>query len=95
MNRSTLALMFPLMLSGTLVFADDTMSRATPTDQQLIKTCIEKQKADEKQKTDNVTMSKAEMKRYCKDQLKRQKATGSLPEAPPTDLQRPPTDPPQ
>jgi hypothetical protein len=94
MNRSAVVLV-PLVLSSALAFADDTLSRATPTDHQLIKTCIEKQKADEKQRTDNVTLSKAEMKRYCKDQLKQQKATGSMPEPPPTDVPHPGTESPQ
>jgi hypothetical protein len=93
MKRSALALI-PLMLVGTLAFGDDTLSRATPTDHQFIKTCMDKQKSDERTKTDNVTMSKAEMKRFCKDQLKQQKATGALPEAPPSDAPHPVTDPP-
>lgn len=66
-------------------FADDTLTRATPTDHELIKTCMEKQK------TSNVAQSKDEMKRYCKSELKRQKATGEMPEPPPADT---PHDPP-
>jgi hypothetical protein len=69
-------------------FADDTISRATPSEHQMMKECIERQK------TKDVTMSKSEMKRYCKDELKRQKATGAMPErqpvdAPPADAPRP------
>ena len=45
----------------------------------MMKECIERQK------TKDVTMSKSEMKRYCKDELKRQKTTGAMPEQPPTD----------
>jgi hypothetical protein len=71
----------PLLLCGALALADDsTMRSVTPTDAQLVKTCMEKQKTNT-----NVTMSKEQMKRYCKDQLKQQKATGEMPEAPPTD----------
>ncbi len=68
-----------LALVATLAFGDDTMHRATPTDHQTIKECMEKQK------TKDVNMSKAEMKQFCKDQLKKQKETGALPEEPPTD----------
>jgi len=84
MNRSLTALALVYTLSAAS-FADESMNRATPTDEQLIKTCIEKQK------TGNVTMSKAEMDRYCRNELKRQKATGELPENPPVDT---PHDPP-
>jgi hypothetical protein len=65
------------------VAADDSMARATPTDHQMLKDCIEKQKSK------NVTMSKAEMKRFCKDELKRQKDTGAMPNPPPADEPRP------
>ncbi len=84
MNRSRMArsigavTLFGFLL-GTAAFADDSMSRATPSDHQMMKECIERQK------TKDVTMSKSDMKRYCKDELKRQKATGSLPEPPPVD----------
>jgi hypothetical protein len=61
--------------------ADDTPGRATPTKHQSLKACIEKQK------TADVTMSKSEMTRICKDELKRQKELGeSTP--PPSDTQR-------
>jgi hypothetical protein len=68
-----------LMVAVAPVFGDDTMSHATPTDQQMLKECIERQK------TKDVNMSKAQMKRFCKDELKNQKATGALPEQPPLD----------
>jgi hypothetical protein len=64
---------------GAQAYADDSMSRTTPTDQQLLKDCIEKQK------TADVTMSKAEMTRICKDQLKQQKQSGTPMDPPPTD----------
>jgi len=64
---------------GAQAFADDSMSRATPTDHQMLKDCIEKQK------TTDVNMSKAEMTRICKDQLKQQKKTGAPIDPPPTD----------
>ena len=68
-----------LGVCATSGIADDSMSRATPSDHQMMKECIERQK------TKDVTMSKSEMKRYCKDELKRQKATGSQPERQPID----------
>jgi hypothetical protein len=64
---------------GVHALADDTVSRATPTNQQLMKECIEKQKETA------VNMSKSELKRICKDQLKRQKQTGVPLDPPPTD----------
>lgn len=79
MTRSIGALSLLSVLLGGAVFADDSMSRATPSDHQMMKECIERQK------TKDVTMSKSEMKRYCKDELKRQKATGSQPERQPID----------
>jgi hypothetical protein len=59
-----------LALLGAQAWADDTVSRATPTRHQLMKECIDKQK------TADVTMSKSEMQRICKDELKRQKDFG-------------------
>jgi hypothetical protein len=55
------------------------MSRASMTEHQAMKDCMERQKAAA------VNMSKAQMKRLCKDKLKDQKATGDMPERPPTD----------
>jgi hypothetical protein len=69
-----------LALLGVQAFADDTVSRATPTNHQLMKECIDRQK------TADVTVSKSAMERICKDELKRQKDLGvSTP---------PPSDPP-
>jgi len=67
-----------LILCGTQAFADDSMTQATMTDHQKMKDCIEKQKQG------NVNMSTAEMKRVCKDEMKKQKATGEV-SPPPTD----------
>jgi hypothetical protein len=66
-------------LCGAQAIADDSMSHVTMTKSQMMKDCIEKQK------TADVTMSKAAMKRMCRDQLKEQKQTGALPEPPPVD----------
>jgi pentapeptide MXKDX repeat protein len=70
-------------LAGLLVagyaLADDSMSRASMTNGQAMKDCMERQKAGA------VNMSKAQMKRLCKDKLKEQKATGDMPEQPATD----------
>jgi hypothetical protein len=59
--------------------ADDSMSHVTMTKSQMMKDCIEKQK------TADVTMSKAAMKRMCRDQLKAQKETGTPTDPPPVD----------
>jgi len=89
MNRLTgLLSLAPMALAASLVFADDSMGRVTPTDSQLLKQCLERQKTDA-----NVTVSKADAKRYCKDELKRQKATGASSERQPVDPPRAPTDP--
>lgn len=78
MKRTTVLSLVPLLLTGAAAFADDSMSRVTPSDHQAIKECIAQQK------TNNVAQSKSEMKRFCKDQLKAQKVTGETP-APPVD----------
>jgi|HubBroStandDraft_5_1064220.scaffolds.fasta_scaffold123799_2 hypothetical protein len=71
------------VLAGAASFADDSVSRATPTQHQTLKACIEKQK------TADVTMSKSEMTRICKDEMKRQKELGeSTP--PPRDVSKSP-----
>ena len=76
-------LVHTLALAGLLVaghaLADDSMSRASMTEQQALNDCMERQKAGA------VNMSKAQMKRLCKDKLKDQKATGDMPEQPATD----------
>ena len=80
MNRIAAALtLIGSSLCSVQAFADDTVDRATPTDQQTMKECIEKQK------TADVTMSEAQMKRICKDQLKQQKQSGIPAEPAPTD----------
>jgi hypothetical protein len=88
MNKSTgLLTLAPLALVAALAFADDSMTSVTPTDSQLMKQCMERQKSDT-----NVTISKADAKRFCKDQLKRQKATGATSERAPVDAPRTPGD---
>jgi hypothetical protein len=77
----------PIALITSLAWADDSMSRVTPTDHQLLKECIERQKTNT-----NVTLSKADAKRYCKDELRRQKATGEPSEKPPVDAPPAPSD---
>jgi len=44
-----------------------------------MKDCMERQKAGP------VNMSKAQMKQFCRDKLKDQKATGDMPEQPAAD----------
>jgi hypothetical protein len=68
-----------LTLCGVHALADDSMNHVTMTKSQSMKDCIERQKAAD------VSMSKAEMKRICKDQLKQQKQTGALADPPATD----------
>lgn len=63
-----------VLLTGTAL-ADDSMTHVTPTDHQTLKECIEKQK------TADVTMSKSQMKRICKDELKRLKTPSEQPPA--------------
>jgi hypothetical protein len=67
-------------LLGAQAFADDSVSRATPTKHQSMKECIEKQK------TADVTMSKSQMARICRDELKRKQRGESAP--PPSDTAR-------
>jgi hypothetical protein len=66
-------------LCGAQANADDSMSHVTMTQSQMMKDCMEKQK------TADVTMSKAAMKRMCRDQLKQQKQTGTPADPPPVD----------
>jgi hypothetical protein len=70
---------FTACLMGGQALADDSVSRATPTDHQMLKECIEKQK------TADVTMSESQMKRICKDKLKQQKQSGTPAEPAPMD----------
>jgi hypothetical protein len=67
---------------ATPALADDTMSHVTMTKSQQLKDCIERQKSTD------VTMSKTDMKKLCKDQLKLQKQSGVSPEPPPVDAPR-------
>jgi hypothetical protein len=82
MNKlMTLASIAAVLLAGP-VLADEAMPRATPTQHQSLKSCIEKQK------TADVNMSKAQMTRICKDEIKREK-TGDTP-PPPVDAPKAP-----
>ena len=76
-------LIHTVAMAGLLVaghaLADDSMSRASMTDQQAMKDCMERHKVGA------VNMSKAQMKRLCRDQLKDQKKTGDMPEQPAAD----------
>ncbi|MDP9082829.1 MAG: hypothetical protein M3N50_03575 [Pseudomonadota bacterium] len=88
MNRVTnlMGLAF-VIASGTLIAmtarADEAVGLATPTKQEMMKDCIEKQK------TADVTMSKAQMKRICRDRFKQQKVSGTPLDAPASDTPRP------
>ncbi len=61
---------------GAGVAPADDFTAAVMTKRQMISECMEKQK------TADVTLSKADMLKICKAQLKRQKTTGSFPEPP-------------
>jgi hypothetical protein len=67
------------LIFASISLADDPTPRSAMTTHQAMKDCIEQQK------TVDVSMSKAQMKRLCKDKLKAQKTTGDMPSAPPTD----------
>jgi hypothetical protein len=68
-----LALLSLASITVCSVHAEDSMTRATPTNKQLMKDCIRKHE------TSDVNMSKSELNRLCKDELKQQKVTGSPP----------------
>ena len=76
-------LIHTVALAGLLVaghaLADDSMSRASMREEQAMIDCMERQKAGA------VNMSKAQMKRLCRDKLIDQKATGDMPEKPAAD----------
>jgi len=80
MNRTINSLLLVgLSACAAHASADDSMTRTTPTGHQMMKDCIERQKMAD------VTMSQAEMKRICKEQLKQQKQTGVPADPAPTD----------
>ena len=56
---------------------DKPMHKATPSDHQMLKDCIRKHQ------TDDVNLSKAELNRVCKDEIKQKKAGDNPP--PPAD----------
>jgi hypothetical protein len=72
------------LLAGQAVLADDSMDRATSTDHEKMADCIRKQQSGD------VNMSKSQLKQFCKDELKRQKANGTMP-TPPTDTPKQPS----
>ena len=79
MNRVVTTFALVGLVFGTCVFADDAPPASSMTKHQAMKDCIEQQK------TANISMSKAQMKRICKDKLKEQKATGDMPQQPAAD----------
>ena len=81
-NTISSLVLIGLSICGTYALADDSVSRATPTNHQAMQDCIQKQKMAD------VTMSKAAMRRICKDQLKQQKETGTPVDPAPTDTPR-------
>ena len=78
-NTISSLVLIGLSICGTYALADDSVSRATPTNHQAMQDCIQKQKMAD------VTMSKAAMRRICKDQLKQQKQAGIPVDPPPSD----------
>jgi hypothetical protein len=82
MTKLLPSLLIAAALAAGTALADDSMDRATPTKHQTLKECIAKQK------TADVNMSKSQMTRLCKDEMKRQQAGDAPP--PPTDAPRNP-----
>jgi pentapeptide MXKDX repeat protein len=78
MTKRLPSLLLAAVLVAGAALADDSMDRATPTKHQTFKECIAKQK------TADVNMSKSQMTRLCKDEMKREKAGDTPP--PPTDV---------
>jgi hypothetical protein len=68
-----------LLFMGANSLADDSWNRSIMTKRQMISDCLQKQKASD------VTLSKLDMFRICRDQLRQQKTSGAFPEAPPRD----------
>lgn len=81
MNRlvTVVALVGLAVGSGAALAGEDTPA-SSMTKRQAMKDCIEQQK------TGNISMSKSQMKQFCKQKLKDQKATGELPQPPATDV---------
>jgi hypothetical protein len=89
----SLACLAAAALLGTQAFAGDSVSRAVPNKHQSMQACIEKQK------TADVTISRSQMTRICKNELGRQKKLGeSTPppsDTPPSSDTPPPSDAPR
>lgn len=82
MNRIITAFALAGLAFGSCALADEATPASSMTKRQAMKDCIEQQKSS------HMSMSKAEMKRICKDKLKDQKATGDMPQQPATDAPR-------
>jgi hypothetical protein len=79
MNRLVTTFVLAGLAFGSCAFADEATPASSMTKRQAMKDCIEQQK------TANMSMSKAEMKRICKQKLKELKATGDMPQQPAAD----------
>ena len=81
--------LFLLLISASFIslqgFADQAMKQATPNKHQLLKDC------ERKHQMQDVNLSKSELARLCKDELKAGKQTGAT-ATPPADVQKPPQD---
>ena len=62
-----------LLLMGANSLADDSWNRSIMTKRQMISDCLQKQKASD------VTLSKLDIFRICRDQLRQQKTSGAFP----------------
>jgi hypothetical protein len=82
MNRIITTFALVGLAFGSCALADEATPASSMTKRQAMKDCVEQQK------TSNMSMSKAEMKRICKDKLKDQKVTGDMPQQPATDAPR-------
>jgi hypothetical protein len=83
MNRAVNSLTFlGFCFAAAQVPADDSLNAAIMTKRQMISECIQRQKSAD------VTLSKVDIFRICKAQLKQEKANGSFPEPPAQDSPR-------
>ena len=74
---ASLALLSLTVSLAEMSHADDVMTRATPTKKQMMRDCIRKHESSD------VNLSKSELDRICKDEIKQEKVTGKPP--PPVD----------
>ena len=78
---SSLALLsLASVLAAPMSHADDAMTRATPTKKQMMRDCVRKHQSSD------VNLSKSELNRICKDEVRKERLNGT---PPPTDAPAP------